>query len=103
MRGRSTASALATLRQFNYERIYTRPESVAQSDAVIEVLHGLVEHYAARPAGMPPEYLDLAEADAVRAAVTYVGGMTDRYAFDQAVALLGWDPDRLPRGISGAS
>jgi hypothetical protein len=32
----------------------------------------------------------------VRAAVTYVAGMTDRFAFRQAVALLGWDPDKLP-------
>lgn len=94
-----TAVALATLRRFNYERIYTRPESVAQSDAVIEVLHGLVEHYTGRPALMPDEYQVLAESDAVRAAVTYVGGMTDRFAFDAAERLLGWDPDRLPRGI----
>jgi dGTPase len=32
----------------------------------------------------------------VRAAVAYVAGMTDRYAFDRAVAELGWDPSRLP-------
>ena len=36
---------------------------------------------------------------AVRAAVAYVAGMTDRFAFSQAVALLGWDPDKLPAGI----
>ena len=35
----------------------------------------------------------------MRAAVTYVAGMTDRFAFRQAVAVLGWDPDKLPRGI----
>ena len=94
-----TAAALASLRRFNYERIYTRPESVAQSNAVIGVLHGLVEHYAAHPGTLPAEFRALAEADAVRAAVTYVGGMTDRFAFDAAEHLLGWDPDRLPRGI----
>ena len=32
----------------------------------------------------------------MRAAVAYVAGMTDRFAFSQAVALLGWDPDKLP-------
>ncbi len=95
----ATASALAALRRFNYERIYTRPESVAQAKAVIEVLHGLVEHYAAHPGLLPPDHADLAEQDAVRAAVTYVGGMTDRFAFDTAEHLLGWDPDRLPPGI----
>jgi len=35
----------------------------------------------------------------VRAAVAYVAGMTDRFAFRQAVAVVGWDPDKLPRGV----
>ena len=38
--------------------------------------------------------------DAVRAAVAYVGGMTDRFAFDTAVAVLGWDRAALPRGVA---
>lgn len=91
-----TAAALAALRRFNYERIYTRPESLAQSHAVVEVLHGLVGMYVKRPELMPADYrLD----DLTRGAVTYVGGMTDRFAFDQAEQLLGWDPSRLPVGI----
>jgi len=32
-------------------------------------------------------------------AVAYVGGMTDRFAFERARLLLGWDPRRLPRYI----
>ena len=40
---------------------------------------------------------------ALRAAVAYVGGMTDRYACRQAVTLLGWDPSRLPQGIGTTS
>lgn len=96
----ATASALATLRTFNYERIYTRPAAVDQTRRVIDVLHALVEHYAANPHVVP----DAAPAapgstEAVREAVRYVGGMTDRYAFEQAVRLLGWDPARLPQGI----
>jgi len=43
----------------------------------------------------------LAAEEAVRAAVTYVAGMTDRFAFRQAVALLGWDPAKLPAGVDG--
>ncbi len=89
------AAALATLRAFNYERIYTREESVAQSRAVIAVLTALVEYYAEHAADLPS---DLDRSDPVRAAVTYVGGMTDRFAFDAAQQLLGWDPDRLPKG-----
>ena len=91
------AAALAALRAFNYERIYVRPASLAQSRAVVEVLRALVEHYAAHPDLLPdPELVE----DPVRVAVTYVAGMTDRYAFDKAVTDLGWDPARLPRGIS---
>ena len=37
--------------------------------------------------------------EAVRRAVAYVGGMTDRFAFRSALALLDWDPTKLPRGI----
>jgi dGTPase len=108
------AQALAALRRFNYERIYTQPASVAQADAVIAVLRALVEFYAEQPDRLPAHlvagpgpalgrdgsagvYDD--GVSPVRRAVTYVGGMTDRYAFETARTLLGWDPARLPRGI----
>ena len=91
-----TAEALGELRRFNYERIYTRPESVAQSRTVVEVLRGLVEYFLEHPGQLPAEYRT---EDAVRGAVTYVGGMTDRFAFDHAERLLGWDRALLPRGI----
>jgi len=93
--GPDEAAALSGLRAFNYERIYTRPESVAQSDAVIEVLHALVEYYTARPGALPSDFAE----GGVRSAVAYVAGMTDRFAFETAAELLGWDPDRLPKGI----
>ncbi|MDO4784665.1 MAG: HD domain-containing protein [Propionibacteriaceae bacterium] len=92
----TTAAALAALRAFNHERIYTRPDSVAQSVAVISVLRSLVEYYAEHPHLLPPEYLT---PDIVRGAVTYVGGMTDRFAFDQAVELLAWDLSKLPQSV----
>jgi len=96
------AQALAALRTFNYERIYTRPEALVETAAVVAVLRALVEHYVERPSALPPgsRPCNLADhAEAVRSAVTYVGGMTDRFAFRTAVAELGWDPRRLPRGI----
>jgi len=95
----TTASALATLRRFNYERIYTRPDSLAQARAVIEVLHGLVDYYLENPALLPGVPHDLDGDQLVRAVVTYVGGMTDRFAFDRAEEYLGWESQRLPRGI----
>ncbi len=115
------ADALAAFRSFNYERIYMRPASVAQGEAVIQVLRALVEYYSDRPnalalpgfegtVGPGPERhsergapasdgLAAGSEGAVREAVTYVAGMTDRYAFSMAVTHLGWDPSRLPRGV----
>ncbi|WP_432558366.1 HD domain-containing protein [Granulicoccus sp. GXG6511] len=94
------AQALAALRAFNYERIYTRPESVAQAVAVVDVLRALVDHFAQRPRAIRRGVdADPGSPEAIHAAVTWIGGMTDRYAFDTAVRELGWPEDRLPKGI----
>jgi dGTPase len=92
------AAALASLREFNYERIYIRPASLAQSRAVVDVLHALVEYYVQHP-HLIPEATSLPGDASIRAAVGYVAGMTDRYAFEQAVTELGWDRSRLPQGV----
>jgi dGTPase len=99
------AEALAAFRACNYERIYLRDASVRQGEAVVRVLRALVEHFADRPhlitetiAHGQPDVV-AGSAQAIEAAVTYVAGMTDRFAFRQAVALLGWDPDKLPVGV----
>ena len=97
------AEALSAFRAFNYERIYLRHDSVAQADAVIEVLTALTEYFIVRPNAIPGVAesggLIAGEDQAVRTSVAYVAGMTDRFAFDSAVELLGYDPDRLPKGI----
>jgi dGTPase len=97
--GAAEAGALASLRAFNYERIYVRPESLAQSRAVVAVLTALVDFYLEDPGRLPPNTLTSNDHDIVRAAVGYVAGMTDRYAFGTAVEQLDWDVDRLPPGI----
>lgn len=97
--------ALAELRRFNYERIYLRSASAEQSARVIAMLRSLVEHYSGHPPEMPSDRkLGALPADpgsdaALRQAVGYVAGMTDRFACVQAVARLGWTADRLPRGF----
>ena len=91
------ADALGALRAFNYDVIYNRPDSVTQGNSVATVLVALVEHFVDRPHERPGE--PTSEADDVHEAVRYVNGMTDRYAFDTAVRLLGWDRSQLPRGI----
>ena len=114
------ADALAAFRACNYDLIYLRPESLAQGQSVISVLRALVEHFSDQPhliadAAMrwtshsapkadpsvlraPADFAPGSE-EATRAAVTYVAGMTDRFAFRRAVELLGWDRDKLPTGV----
>ena len=100
-----TAEALAAFRQHNYEQIYLRDAAKAQANAVIEVLRALVEHFADTPNLIPDVVagggLNAGEPAALSAAVNYVAGMTDRFAFRSAVSLLGWDPARLPKSITG--
>ncbi|CEI50423.1 Deoxyguanosinetriphosphate triphosphohydrolase (dGTPase) [Propionibacterium freudenreichii] len=93
----STADALAALRRFNYEHIYTRPESLAQSHIMIRVLQELVSFYFSHQDRLPPDHRD--PDDPMLGVVTYVAGMTDRFAFDQAEQLLGWQRGRLPQGV----
>jgi dGTPase len=91
------AEALAALREWNYERIYLRPESVVQSEMVHRMLRALVEHYVRHPSDLPD---DLAgDDDLARVAVTYVAGMTDRFACAQAARLLAWPRDEMPAGF----
>lgn len=101
--GPEPAAALAGLRAFNYERIYTRPASLVQASAVVRLLRALTEHYSERPALLPGGIAaDPGSPEALRAAVTWIGGMTDRYAFDTAVRVLDWPLDQLPQGIDRA-
>ncbi len=111
------AEALASFRAFNYEHIYMRPASLKQSRAVIRILGALVEFYADRPHAIsygphtmsmnpptatsdrlnPEDQVDPGSTEAFVRAVTWVGGMTDKFAFRQAQSLLGWDPVSLPK------
>jgi dGTPase len=92
------ADALARFRSFNYDHIYLRPASQRQAQAVTEVLRALVEAYADRPNLLPDRRgrgLVAGSDDALRQAVDYVAGMTDRYAVHCAVTQLGWNADKL--------
>jgi dGTPase len=102
------AGALSALRDFNYERIYTRPSSLAQGRSVVDVLSALVEYFAGNPQKVPMAVSQPAHErsgngdgaqDPFRRAITYVSGMTDRFAFATAVELLGWPVERLPPGV----
>ena len=91
------ADSLAAFRNFDYERIYLRPDSVRQGALVIDMLQALVEHLLETPGDLPD---DVREADdRNKAIVNYVGGMTDRFACRSAQRLLGWETGRLPTGV----
>ena len=96
------SEALAAFRSFNYETIYLRAASRQQASAVVAMLRALVEYFAAHPQLIP----DVADSDDVASSsaalllsVTYVAGMTDRFACRSAVTLLNWPIDQLPSGI----
>jgi dGTPase len=100
------ADALAEFRAFNYEHIYMRPASLRQNEVVVRVLRALVDYHADRPhtiagnlGGSDEAAIEPGGSEALRNAVTWVGGMTDRFAFAEARARLGWRTQDLPQGI----
>lgn len=98
----TAARVLGELREFNYTYIYMRPESLAQSSAVIEVLSSLVEYYAEHPSAIPQSYgrpSTLENESLLQRSINYVSGMTDRFAFQKAVEVVGFDSKALPKGI----
>jgi len=95
----AAAEALAAFRAWNYERIYLRPDSLEQGRRVRRLLEALVETYASAPGLLPggrSPGLASGTPGAVRAAVEYVAGMTDRFAVEAACRLLDWPEDELP-------
>ncbi len=92
------AEALAAFRTFNYEAIYLRDSSREQAGAVIGMLRALVDYFATHPEEIAGDHGTLVN-DPLHAAVTYVAGMTDRFACRTAVSRLDWPIDQLPRGI----
>ncbi len=84
-----SAQALSEFRAYNYERIYTRPETVAQARAIKALLSALVEFFISHP--HETNAADT-EADPVFLAVAYVAGMTDRFAYETAEQLLSPSP-----------
>ena len=94
------ADALAAFRAFNYERIYLRPESVAQADRVNALLRQLTEWFINNPRAIGGgDVLRPGSTEAAQAAVRYVSGMTDRFALRLAVDRLGWSVEELPTGV----
>jgi dGTPase len=99
------AHVLDVFRKFNYEKIYLRPASNQQAERVIKMLRALVEYYADKPGLIPDvsdgsrDFPDAGSKQALFESVRYVSGMTDRFAINQAVTLLRYPAELLPRGV----
>ncbi len=96
-----TAEILNTFRTFNYERIYMRKESIEQNYAVIRLLRSLVEYFEMHPDKCgyfqkENEHVSI-EDDPLTNAVSFVAGMTDRFACNIAKEVLDWAEHDLPR------
>jgi dGTPase len=78
--GQTALDAMNELRDFMFERVYLRAEANAQRDEAIKVIRTLTDHYIAHPDEVPDSYRHHG-ADETTAAIDYVSGMTDRYAY----------------------
>ncbi|MFU8878119.1 MAG: HD domain-containing protein, partial [Wenzhouxiangellaceae bacterium] len=72
-------SAMRSMREFMFERVYLRPEARAQALRARHVIHDLVAHLLKHPDAIPSTY-QREEADLQTRVLDYVAGMTDRYA-----------------------
>ena len=83
-----TAGHLDALKDFLFERVYTRDREKYEGRDVDVIVAGLFENAVAHPETLPPwnlalarrEYPDEPERAILQAAVDHVAGMTDRYA-----------------------
>lgn len=95
------AEALGAFRAFNYERIYLRPEAVAEADRAARLINALTAWYLEHPGaiGAAEASLESGSVGATAAAMRHVSGMTDRFVARMALTHLGWDPAALPAGV----
>lgn len=71
--------AMKRFREFMFERVYLRPEAVAQNERARVVIRQLVDYLLEHPEHIPATYC-IQDADRLTQVLDYVAGMTDRYA-----------------------
>lgn len=69
---------MALTRRFMFERVYNRPESKSEHEAVTRLLQELLDHYRNNPGELPPD--EMGVGDFETRLIDYVSGMTDRFA-----------------------
>jgi dGTPase len=85
---------LKAIRSFLFIRMYRAPSVVVMRGQVTQVVNGLFPLYLSRPDLLPTEWRQDIEAAAsetelARIVADYVAGMTDRFALQEGVRLLG--------------
>ncbi len=85
---------LKAIRSFLFTRMYRAPSVVMMRGQVTEVVNGLFPLYLSQPALLPEEWRQdieaaTSETELARIVADYVAGMTDRFALQEGVRLLG--------------
>lgn len=73
-------SAMAELRSFLFERVYTSDAVLVEVEKATHLIGDLFDYYVRQVDEIPQEYRDIAQGDDLRAVTDYIAGMTDRYA-----------------------
>ncbi len=84
-------SVMNELREFMFERVYLRPETEGQRRDAVTIIRELTDHFAEHTEQIPDSFRH-DRAPAVRQAVDYVAGMTDRFALRTHDELFGETP-----------
>ena len=80
--------AMASLREFMFESVYTNPLAKGEEGKAQEMLRRLFEHYQKNPDELPPDFQEIRLEEGVdRAVCDYIAGMTDPFAIEQFTKL----------------
>ena len=76
--------AMAALKDFMFESVYTNPLAKGEEGKAQEMLKRLFEHYQKNPDQLPPDFQEIRLEEGVdRAVCDYIAGMTDPFAIEQ--------------------
>ena len=76
--------AMAALKDFMFESVYTNPMAKGEEGKAQEMLRRLFEHYQKNPDELPPDFQEIRLEEGVdRAVCDYIAGMTDPFAIEQ--------------------
>ena len=80
--------AMAALREFMFESVYTNPLAKGEESKAQDMLRRLFAHYTEVHAQLHPDFLESGVEDGVdRAVCDYIAGMTDPFAIEQFTKL----------------